>query len=1173
MAERSWTRDQRNAFEARGGTLLVSAAAGSGKTAVLVERVLESICDEQHPVPVDRLLIATFTKAAAAEMRERIGKALSDRLQSEPNNHYLIRQKLLLPAADICTIDSFCNALVRENYHKLGISPDYRLVQGSELDVLRNEAAGNAVEQMYAEKNPAFHALAELFVSGRSDASLIENILRLYDYAQSYPFPEEWLLGVAKMHDPNGLPQDTLFGEILLSELRDSLLFAASLCDSALRGMESYEDLYEKYSPAFLSDKAYAEHVSALVELKKWDEIKNALENITFEKLKPAPKAYKDMPIKTHCSEIRKAVKSVFEKAAVLLPATEAEYKQDAESLAPIIGALCTCVLRFKEELSKLKQAENALDFSDAAHLALSLLVEKKNGEICRTPLADELSEKYEAILLDEYQDTNEAQDMLFSALSRNGGNLFMVGDVKQSIYRFRMAMPEIFLRKRDKLPLYENENYPAKIILDRNFRSRKGVTDCINFVFRQVMSAKLGDVEYTDEEALRCAAAYPEKSAPEAELHILDMAGMAGAAREEEGAYIAEQIALLMQSGMTVKGENGERPLQYRDICILFRSLGANARACADALSARSIPSFLQKSGGFFQNSEISVMLSLLKILDNPLQDVPLLSVLLSPIYGFSPDDIAELRIASPKGSLYHAVLSSDSERARHFLSEYRAMRRLSTAVTADSLLRTLYARTAYPYVVRAMENGEGRYLNLMLLLQYASDYEATGRTGLAGFIRYIEKIQKSKSDLSAAAEVSESADVVRMMTIHKSKGLEFPVVILANCGGKINKSSASGNLLIHPKTGVGMLCKDDSTFRKFPTVPYAASKAAILTSDMSEELRVLYVAMTRAREKLVLTGCYANAQKRLAALYAETAFSERISPAFLRDSTYYLDILASAFLRHKDANALRDFAGAEGIKILPSDSSMRFTVVTSSVLKDTETARTASALPSRKILDLIAERVTYEYPYAALSPFVTKKAASEFSPAAETTDFFASARPAFLSKGHLTPAERGTAAHAFLELCEFSAAAENIEAELSRLLSENKLTKEQGKALETEKLQRFFKSGLYRRIALSARVQREFEFTIAVPLSETEAQIDPLCADEKIIVQGKMDCVFFENGEAVIVDYKTDKNADPEALRARYRSQLKIYKRAAEEVFGCRVKETVLFAISTGESISLAP
>lgn len=1178
MAQRKWTKEQQEAISARGGTILVSAAAGSGKTAVLVERVISRITQEENPCDVDRLLIVTFTKAAAAEMRERIDAALTAKRRQRPWDARLLRQQMLLPHASICTIDSFCNDLVRRYFHQMDLPPDYKIVDSAELCLLQERAVELALEEMYTENSGDFLRLVELMSAGRDDTALAQSVQNLYTYIMAYPFPQDWLAQMAAMFSPALPLEETLWGEVLFHYAASAL---SSCCDSlrlALDSLAQEQTLYNAYGESLLDGIRQIEQAIAAAQDKEWDALVGAISRFSFLRWK-AVRGYQEDPLKASVTAQRDEIKKQMAKLKEIYCISREEHREDMRCLAPVVQALCRCVACYGAQLDELKRQRKAVDFADIEHLALRILVTKAGDGVLRTQTAQELAQQYEEVLVDEYQDTNETQDLLFRAVSREESNLFFVGDVKQSIYRFRQAMPEIFLRRRDRLPAFDGTNYPARILLGKNFRSRRGVTQAVNFIFRQLMSPEIGELDYNDEEALVYAAEYAVHAQPDFEMHVLDSGDKAEGEEKDafEARYLAAYLHQLLNSGLTVKQGEGTRPVAYRDICILLRSANAHAKNYVRELQAHQIPAWAELSGSFFGAQEISVMLSFLRIIDNPMQDVPFLTVMLSPVYGFTPDDLAQLRVKHRKTAIYLAALreagSGDSKYVC-LLKDLEYLRCLSAALPADALIRKIYDGTGYPCMVLAMKNAAQRQANLHLLLEYARQYESAGFKGLSNFIRYIDNVERRDQDLSPASALSENADVVRVMSIHRSKGLEFPICILAGCGSQFNASSRKGNLLLHPSYGIGVKRLDEENMRKFPTASYEAVKLETERAELSEELRVFYVAATRAKERLVTVMTLPAPERRLAALAAGLGSGEKLPPFSVRRARGYSDWLLMCALRHPDGRELRRMAGIGEEICLPADFSMKVHWGRQEKALPAEPAACASlpAAPAQPMHDL-KQRLDYVYPYGQLRSVLAKRAASELGEDRLDWEFFAHSRPAFLGKHGLTPAQRGTALHKFMQFCSYAKAQEDPAAERDRLVEGHWLTTEEGEAIPLEKIARFFASPLAGRLLTADKVYREYKFAIELPAGEVDPSLSGLCAQEPVLVQGIADCIWIEQGKAVILDFKTDRIHDPQTLVQRYQTQMEVYRRAVEECLSLPVQSCLLYAFAFDEWVEAVP
>lgn len=1177
MSARKWTESQQDAISARDGTLLVSAAAGSGKTAVLVQRVIERITDEHNPTDADRLLVVTFTKAAAAEMSSRIAAEISKLLEADPFNVRLQRQQILLTRAHISTIHSFCSEIIRENFYKLGISPDFRILEDTEMDLLRSDAITTVLDEYYTKNDPVFLDLVEAFASGRDDDRIIQTVNRLYDFVRSHPFPNRWLKEKAAMYSPSGTASQTVWGQTILDFAADAVDYCISLMENSLTLMQEDAAIAKAYSDGFSADLAGLQGLKAAVDAKDWDKIAFVSNSFSSARLKPL-RGYDGDPLKNKLTASRKEMQATVKKIAALFSDSEEQCREDIARLQPLVQKLFEVTVRFGEELDRLKAERRAADYGDLEHWALKLLVKDTDSGFERTPEAEELSARFDEVMVDEYQDTNEAQDMIFQAISRSEQNLFMVGDVKQSIYRFRQAMPQIFLRRRADYPLYDREKkqYPACVVLDRNFRSRSGVTDAVNFVFHQLMSRQTGELDYTAEEELVPAAEYPEDSEPAARLDIIDLS----VAEDDkdiitaESRHIAELIYEMIGTGKTVTQNGQQRPIAYRDICILLRSANKYAHEYARELTLLGIPAWADTSGGFFAAAEVGVMLSLLRVIDNPMQDIPLLAVLMSPIYGFTADDLSDIRVKNRNGSLYLAVTAwaQDNDRAAAFLKEMEEYRSLAATMPSDRLINLVYEKTGYINLVQAMPNGELRLANLRLLLEYAKKYEAAGYGGLSGFIRFIDRLQKNDSDLAAASSISEAADVVKIMSIHRSKGLEFPVCILAGCSRRFNKEHS--DVLLHPELGLGVKLKDAETLCRYTTMPREAVALELDRGEMSEELRVLYVAMTRAKEKLIMVTAVKDAAKTLGSLASHLTDGERIPPYVVRSVSSISDWLLLCALRHPSGKKLRDMGGAlPGITAQAKEAwsiNIVYPPKESEALGE-EKADVTAAQPNPELQAEIERNIDFIYPYAALQGIQAKVAASDLAAREFSEEYAATSRPAFLCKEGLTPAERGTALHAFLQFADYKKASVNPEEELKRLQEECYLTAEQANAVDLKHVRAFFASKIVRRILASNRVLREYRFTVEITAGTIRPELTGEMRNQPVVLQGAVDCAFEENGALVLVDYKTDRAANSKELLERYRAQLALYKLALEQCTDFRVSECLLYSFELDTEIIL--
>lgn len=1170
MMSLKWTTDQQKAIDARKGTLLVSAAAGSGKTAVLVERVIQRICDAENPCGVENLLIVTFTNAAAAQMKDKISAAIGKKIAQNPSDKRLRRQQMMLPCASICTIDSFCIGLVRENFHALGIAPDFDLLDEGKLSILRSKAVETVVEELYKNPTENFLKLCDLISDTKDDRKLIDAILKLYSLSQAYPFPEIWLKSLAAEFNSPSPAEESSWGRIIINHAIQLVCSCISDAEYCIRILATEPELEAKYRPTFENDKIIFDELLDTLSECSWDEAIEACGGVVFSRMATAPKGY-ESAVKDMCKTVRDSYKDEIKKLKTLFCVNSETHKNDVSELVPVIAELIDAIMKFGEEFTRLKLEENGADFSDTLHLALKLLVEPTENGYVKSPLAISLSENYAEILVDEYQDVNKAQDMIFSALSRNENNLFMVGDVKQSIYRFRQAMPEIFLARRDGMQEYENENYPAKVTLGKNFRSRSGVTEIVNFIFSSLMSRDAGGLDYDKNEFLEAAAAYPERIGADTEVCLIETEK--DNFLKAQAKYVADYIEKAMADGMTFTDGENQRPAKYKDFCVLLRSVKNSSREFVDELTSRGIPVSCEAGESFLSSPEIMFMISLLKIIDNPIDDIPLTTVLISPVFGFTPDDLAFMRARNRQGSIYHCLVSeadNGNEKAAAFLERTADMRSVAATVRAGELIRRLIEDTGYGAIVGSMRDSSKRRANLNSFIDLANKYEGTGQKGVSGFIRYIDSIMKSGNDIGGGSSDSEAADSVKIMTIHKSKGLEFPVCFIGSCEKKYSDLSLREDLLIANESGIGI--RNNTGKAKFNTLPRIAASLEIKKAERSEELRVLYVALTRPKEKLIILSAAEDWGKSLAKIASNIRTEMLIDPFKVISFKNYGECILSALIRHPDAHALRNAAGIDSSICIPCKTPLKTQIIPGDFDENETSEEFETAQPDEEILCEIEKRLSYIYPYAALEGVVAKRIASKLDIEEIGGEYFATRRPSFMGKDKLTPAQRGTATHRFMQFADYNAAKADASAELERLVADGMLTEAEGKVVDVKSISNFFESSLAKRILSAEKVYKEYAFTCAVPLYEMEPTISKEQAgNEVIIIEGVADCAFVENGELVIVDFKTDRAQNGAELAEKYKEQLSVYRRCLGEVLDLPVKQTVIYSFRLAESIEI--
>ena len=1187
MAEQL-TNEQQAAVDSRGRSLLVSAAAGSGKTKVLVERLFSYV--EREGANLDDFLIITYTRAAASELRGKIAKALTERMERDPGNEHLRRQMLRVYRADIKTVDAFCTALLRENCHLLGedarghtLRPDFRVLDENDAQALRERVLARTLDDFYDRLTPGGALLADTLGAGRDDSALEALVLELHAKLQAQPYEDKWLDAQRALWSevPDRI-EKAPYGRILLDEVRRKARHWQRLMQTAAQEMTQNDALNQKYAPAFLDVSYQLEALTAKAN-EGWDAARGV--SIAFPRLAPV-KDSDGGELKTRMKALWDGCKAAVKGFGELLNASSGEAAEDLRTMAPAMLALIDLTAEFSRRYNEEKRRRNAADFSDQEHEAIRLLIGEDGTP---TELARTVSTRYREIMVDEYQDTNEVQNRIFDAISCKGENLFTVGDVKQSIYRFRLADPRIFLQHYNTWPplAQAGEHESAKLLLSRNFRSRKEVLEATNFIFTNVLSAEMGELDYGEDEMLRPGANYVPSDRCGAEFHLLDVPVQAGGQRvrasEAEAAFAADYIHDMLTSKFPVQDEKTRelRPVREEDIVILMRSPSTRLLDYRRALEARGIRCAADAGEDFFAATEIAVLFAFLQVIDNPRQDVPLLSVLRSPLFGFTADELAAVRAKQKTGDFYDALLLDDTEKSRSFLASLRALRERAASLRVRELLDEIFRRCHVLAVFGAMDGGAARKENLLAFLQLCENYERTGHQGLFSFVSALR--EQLASGEAAAPQVEHAAGGVRIMSIHKSKGLEFPVVILTDLARRFSNMDFQTSVLVHPQLGLGPVCVDTKRRIQYPTSARQAIERTLRREAKAEELRVLYVAMTRAKEKLVMVHTQANARSRVADLMAVSACP--VLPEAVDEGKCMGDWLMLPLLQRSEAAPLRALAGQNGEGRVFADETPWVVHVHEgeellSPAPEKDTA--AEELTRAPELPVDTRAIEYEYPHRAETLLPAKLTATQLKGRALDEEISENTvlpprlrsltKPRFLAgEQKLTGAERGTAIHLALQYLDFSeqGGEAGIRAQLETMRAQRKLTDEQAEAVDVRALMRFLQSPLAARIRASERVEREYRFSLLRPVREF-ADVD---SDDEVLLQGVVDCFFEEDGALVVVDFKTDRvtRAEMSARAERYRPQLEAYSMALSRVTGKPVRERVLYFFSVGEALRL--
>ncbi len=1223
---RKWTEAQYEAIFAGKCNLLVAAGAGTGKTAVLVERIIHRITDASEGVDIDRLLIVTFTNAAASEMKERIGERLSKLLESDCNSRNIRKQLALLNQSNIMTIHSFCLKIIKSNFHLIDLDPGFRVCDNTEAILLKQDALHEILEERYQQGKSEFLDLVDSF-KGKDDIRLQNMILSLYEFSKSNPWPEKWL---KKAVEDFNIGEDfnfeeTLWAKTLMHSLNMEISGYRDKMENAVEIIKNTPEL-EHYLAPFEDDIG---EMDEILKTSSWNEMMEKFIKLEFHKLPSKRTEDSIKPIKERVKSIKDEVKKKLNDIRENIFLNSYNLTGDIRRIYPKINCLVSLVLDFNDRYYDKKRERGVLDFSDIEHFCLEILTDVDDrGNIVPSQAALEYRNYFKEIFIDEYQDSNEVQEVIINMISGKGkdANLFMVGDVKQSIYRFRQSKPELFLQKYDSYSEKKGSG-SRKIKLSENFRSRKEIIDAVNYLFKQIMCREVGELSYDDSECLISSAKYKpcsERCGGAVEIYLADKVENKSEPERDNGEIVdniqvearmaAEKIKELVNPAPGKKcfnvydSEKGcYRAAAYRDIVILMRTTQNWAPTFVEELNSLDIPVFADTSTGYLDAVEIKTIISLLEIIDNPIQDIPLISVLRSPIGAFSPEELVDLRMVNRKIPFYEVLRAAAGEsqspkyslddigdRLRHkaavFLERLENWRKKVIYMPINEFLWHLYTETGYYGFVGAMPGGVQRQANLRMLFEKAKEYEKSSYKGLFNFINFINKLRSSSGDLGSAKVLGENENVVRIMSIHKSKGLEFPIVILSGTGKNFNLTDTNRSLLFHDKLGFGPDCIDVERHISYPTVIKQILKRKLKVETLSEEMRILYVAFTRAKEKLIITGMVRDVEKT-AKKWCECASygGIKLSEYSLVDAKSFLDWIGPAVARHHCGKPIRDLSGISQnpVWVVEGDNSRwkvciedrdRFAGGSSENNDAEDAAKWIRSLDCNnrkgKYKNEIYKRLDWKYKYEEASKIPVKFSVSELKRRFKLIDREDSVefiepvhlkKPVFLEKKKgLTAAERGTIMHLVMQHIDIDKvdSYSEIEEQVDKLLHMEFITEEEARSVSVRKILKFFNSSLGRRMKKAGNLYREVPFYMEVGSNEIYGNLDPkLYRDEKILIQGIIDCYFQEGNELVLLDYKTDYVENMENIKEKYKIQIYYYARALEKMTGKRVKNKYLY------------
>lgn len=1196
-----WTKEQQQAIYEKGENILVAAAAGSGKTAVLVERIINKIINEN--IDIDKLLVVTFTNAAASEMRERVLNAIYKKIDEDPENEKLQKQITLLNKASICTIDSFCLDVVRNNFFEIDISPNFRIGDTTEIEILKQDVIEELFEDKYESEDKDFQKLITTYTSYKDDTPLKELILKIYTYIQSNPFPEKWLNEKVEMFNlQEKIEQDfsqTIWGGLLLQQVDEILEDSIIKLKKEKEKLAKYEEL-TKYYQIINDDIEQMEMLKC--NLDSWDKAFQIARNLEFKTWAVNKKIVLDE--KENAKQIRDSVKAEYKKIKEkILIVNSKEANEDINEMYDILKKLENVILEFGKRFTKRKKEKNIVDFSDIEHFALKILLAENNEP---TQIAKKYKEKFEEIAIDEYQDSNLVQEYILTAISRNN-NTFMVGDVKQSIYRFRQARPDLFLSKYKKYKLKDDrKDEDLKIQLFKNFRSRKEVLDFSNEIFANIMTEKLGELDYTEEEYLNLGANYENTNENlKTEIDILNIQGNISEENnfseeesdedieeqkerlediELEAKFVAKRIKELIDSKFQVYDvkKQEKRDIKYKDIVVLLRSTKEPAPIFEKEILNLEMPVFSDSSSEYLESIEIQTIMSLLKIIDNPFQEIPLIAVMRSNIGGFTDNELVQIRLSDKYDGFYNTLLKSKKDVDKNlrnkidkFLNDLEMWRKEQEYLSLDELIWKIYNDTGYYDYVGLMTNGTLRQANLKMLFERARQYESISFKGLFNFISYIEKIKTSSKDMDSAKIIGENEDVIRIMSIHKSKGLEFPVVFISGTGKQFNMQDLNNKILLHPEIGIGVKYIDYNKQIEYDTLSKQAMKERIKIETISEEMRILYVALTRAKEKLIITG-YSKPEKEdelndIISKYGETSY------LVLKKYISYLDWIRLVYISNKEKmSKLADINIYEKSQILKSKSDKKESSINSTDIKQ----KLEKELDEKEYKE-IAKNIEYKYKNQEATVIPNKTSVTEIKKLKSKNKdnelvTIEIPKPKFLQRDEsekITNAEKGTLIHLCMQklnIIQREYTVDDIKEFVQKLQKDNIISEKEYEAINIMKIYNFTKSNIWKALKQAKVVEREKPFYINIPAKDVYGKD----LDEQLLVQGIIDLYYIDKEDnLILVDYKTDyvENRDEQILINKYKMQLELYKKALESAMNKKVSRVYIYSTYLDRAIIL--
>ncbi len=1158
------TKEQKDAIFSD-GSILVSAAAGSGKTAVLVERVANLLVNSVPRVSADKLLIVTFTNAAAAELRSRIDKRLAEEFDSRPDDSEIQMQRILLNNAKICTIDAFCLDFIKENFEYSGINPSFKIAEGSTIKMLKKQAISALINECFEKGEERFYNLLDFFGGNFDDSQLTECIFDLFDFSRNMPYPNMWLDKIVKDYSEFSLGTSDKYVLEGLNIVSDNFESALQYANKSVEILKSDPVCFSKWGENF----SYFADLSSLLithaNQGEWDKCRDAVKGIKAPSLKKVPEELKTDNILL-ALEYRDMAKDLIKGSLSVLSDNLSTLREEAGYINTHLSYLVELVKEYEKKLYALLDEQNLITFYKSEQTVLQLLTVLDGDTIKPSALAKYYSEQFDAVLVDEYQDTNTLQDMIFGILSNGGKKLFCVGDAKQSIYKFRGANPLNFIAKKDVATTSQDRKSDETLRIDLkcNFRSRSAVCEYSNRLFEKLMSRKNALIEYDDAEKLSPEAAFPYCEEPAAETHFVDYVALSSeegsntdSEIEAEAHKVADLIYEALEKPAFIRSDdkNGLRKAKFSDFTILVRAMKGKGTTYIKTLRERGIPVTASVSDTI-GSDEVNTLISFLKIINNPSDDIALLTVLTSPVFMFTINEIALLRAKNRYKSVYSSLVKaaqSGDNKANDFIELISRLRKINVTSSLGELIEEIFDQTNLLNVFSADGEDTAR-MNLLSVQAFAESFEQDRRRDIRSFLSYFEELDNRDFKLS-----TESSDCVTVMTIHASKGLQFPICIVAGCGNDFYFPDLRSRYYIDESHGISFSYFVDDQ-KQDGNILRTLMKKDMEKQLLAEEMRLLYVALTRAVDKLIVMVTYRDMHKKLPKIIEASKKSlckDKFSSVLYSECKSYADWLVASFTLAGNYKHLLVQKDADNLFFHSSVGS----IVKKEVFEEVS--------PDSSVCEELKNTYNLEYPYKDILDIESKASVTEIVHKADSEKFRFSSRPAFLNAGGLTSAEKGTAVHKIMQYADFEKCRTDLDSELERLYESFYLSDAEYESVDKDVLVKFLNSNLCDRILSSPFVKREFKFLTEFPATKLKEDLDSKYADERIVVQGAVDLVFEESDQLVIVDFKTDSSKDENAFTQAYSQQLKLYSKACEKLLKKPIKELILYAFSLDKEI----